>query len=93
MSPSVLPVRTDDPDTFYAAAVNSESGIRTRLKELTHQGLVALHDEKDVSAFGNAAEKWVAVDSGDPSFAYAPDAPYIEDDIFLPGFLEAAEES
>ncbi|MFI9629247.1 hypothetical protein [Streptomyces sp. NPDC052042] len=139
MSPSALPVRTDDSDTSYATTVkatlgasrvrpvvldlvreneplthdeliaaynmkvvmepdtprSSESGIRTRLKELAHQGLVALHDEKGVSRFGNAAKKWVAVDPDDPSFADDPDAvaPYIEDDTFLPGFLEAAEES
>lgn len=61
---------------------SSESGIRTRLKELVHQGLVAAHEEGGVSNFGNAAKKWIAVGPDDPRFVYDPDAmaAYIEDE-------------
>lgn len=63
---------------------SSESGIRTRLKELAHEGLVAVDD--DVSNFGNAAKKWIAVDPDDPSFVFDPDAmaAYFEEEDIVP---------
>lgn len=130
MTQSTLPVRSGDPDTFYAAAVkaalgasrvrpvvldivrdhgplthdeiirayptkvvmepktpcSSESGIRTRLKELAHQGLVAVDEEEGVSNFGNAAKKWIAVNPDDPSFVFDLDAmaAYFEDEDIVP---------
>lgn len=53
---------------------SSESGIRTRLKELQHQGFVTTDDELGHSKFGNSAKRWIAVDPDDPSFVYDPDA-------------------
>lgn len=68
---------------------SSESGIRTRLKELVHAGLVAPEEETGFSRFGNSAKKWAAVDPDDPRFVYDPDAivSYISDDDFI-GFVE-----
>lgn len=65
---------------------SSESGIRTRLKELAHQGLVAVDEEEGVSSFGNAAKKWIAVNPDDPSFVFDPDAmaAYFEDEDIVP---------
>lgn len=106
LHPGSLPVRTDDPDPSYAAALKaamgtsgvrpvvlallqahgpsthdeliaayhrtvalkpdppraSESGIRTRFRELVETGLVAEHSERGQSKFGNTAKRWVAVD-------------------------------
>lgn len=114
MSNDRLPVRSNDPDTSYAAALKatmgaskvrpvvldvlrengplthdgligayntrivmdpdtpraSESGIRTRLKELVNAGFVLEDEEKGRSNFGNAATRWVAIDDGD-------DAPFL----------------
>lgn len=83
-----------EPDTPRS----SESGIRTRLKELAHEGLVAADEEDGFSNFGNAAKRWVAVDPDDPSFVYDPDAiaAYIDDEdiVGFGGLLddEAAED-
>lgn len=70
---------------------SSESGIRTRLKELQHQGFVAPDDELGHSKFGNSAKRWVAVDPDDPSFVYDPDAmaSYFDDEDIV-GFLDDA---
>lgn len=61
---------------------SSDSGIRTRLKELAHQGLVTVADIDGFSNYGNAAKRWVVVDPDDPSFVYDPDgiAAYIDDE-------------
>lgn len=39
----------------------SDSGIRTRLKELAAAGVAAEDDEKGQSTFGNSAKRWKAV--------------------------------
>lgn len=107
MSTTQLPVRADDPDTSYAAAIRatmgaskirpvildilrqadepmthdeiiaayrfrivttpdtpraSDSGVRTRLKELVAAGLVYKAPGLGKSAYGNAAVLWMAVD-------------------------------
>lgn len=61
---------------------SSDSGVRTRLKELAHQGLVTVADIDGFSNYGNAAKRWVVVDPDDPSFVYDPDAiaAYIDDE-------------
>lgn len=43
----------------------SDSGIRTRLRELRYQGLVVESDEKGASVYGNPAKRWVAVEATD----------------------------
>lgn len=53
-----------EPDTPRS----SESGIRTRLKELVHAGLVVADEAKGRSNYGNRATQWVAVDPDDPRF-------------------------
>ncbi|MFF1880235.1 hypothetical protein ACFVVC_02035 [Pseudarthrobacter sp. NPDC058196] len=60
----------------------SDSGVRTRLKELAHQGLVTAADADGFPTYGNAAKRWIAVDPDDPSFVYDPDAiaAYIDDE-------------
>lgn len=40
----------------------SESGIRTRLKELVRAGLIAQDPEEGISLFGNRAKRWIAVE-------------------------------
>ncbi|MEV7952937.1 hypothetical protein [Streptomyces sp. NPDC088141] len=59
-----------NPDTPRA----SESGVRTRLKELVYADLVTEDAEKGFSRFGNAAKRWVAVEADDAAFAYLEDA-------------------
>lgn len=64
---------------------SSESGIRTRLKELQHQSLIVADDELGHSKFGNSAKRWVAVDPDDPTFVYDPDAmvSYFDDEDIM----------
>lgn len=107
MTAMPLPVRSNDPDTSYEAAIRalvgaskirpvildilrgadqpmthdeiiaayrfrivtvpdtpraSDSGIRTRLKELVAAGLVYRADGRGQSAYGNSATLWAAVD-------------------------------
>lgn len=77
-----------EPDTPRS----SESGIRTRLKELQQQGLVAAADELGHSRFGNAAKRWVAVEPDDPSFAHDLDAmvSYFDDEDYV-GFRDEVD--
>lgn len=42
----------------------SESGIRTRLSELAHAGLVEADETMGVSTFGNRARRWRITDLG-----------------------------
>lgn len=44
----------------------SDSGIRTRLRELVKAGLVVEDAEEGHSLFGNRAKRWVAVDPNSP---------------------------
>lgn len=46
-----------DPDTPRS----SQSGTRTRLRELVRAGLVVRHEEDGLSDFGNTAARWVAL--------------------------------
>jgi hypothetical protein len=55
-----------DPDTPRS----SDSGIRTRLSELTRFGLVEAAEDLSKSNYGNAAKQWVAVPQDDAMFAY-----------------------
>lgn len=48
-----------------ATPTASDSGIRTRLRELRYQGLVVESEEKGASLYGNPAKQWVAVDAPD----------------------------
>lgn len=77
-----------DPDTPRA----SDSGIRARLSELKHSGLVVQDEEEGRSSFGNRAKRWIAVDPDDPRFAddqeTAAAAAYIDDEDIV-GFLPA----
>lgn len=65
--------RVMTPDTPPA----SESGIRTRLKELTRAGFVEADSELGISNFNNAAKRWIAVDPDD----YTDPAAYTGPDV------------
>lgn len=58
-----------DPDTPRS----SESGIRTRLRELRDRGLIAEDESQGHSKFGNPAKQWVAVDPAELIFIYSAD--------------------
>lgn len=49
----------------------SDSGIRTRVKELQRMGLVRIDPEKGVSSHGNRARRWVVVSEDEflPTYA------------------------
>lgn len=49
------------PDTPRA----SESGIRTRLRELREAGLIIQDENNGFSKFGNSAKQWIVVDPDD----------------------------
>lgn len=67
-----------DPETPTA----SDSGIRTRLKELKSAGLVRVSDEKGVSTFGNPAKMWEVVDPDDVVvLPDPPDAAFGDEDV------------
>lgn len=53
----------------------SDSGIRTRLRELVKAGLIVEDAEEGHSLFGNRAKRWIAVDpdSADPDEETADD--------------------
>lgn len=63
------PLTHDELITAYRALIHeqpwtpraSDSGIRTRLKELAAAGLVVEDEKKGHSTFGNSAKRWKAV--------------------------------
>lgn len=76
------------PDTPRA----SESGIRTRLRELVKAGLIVEDTMEGQSLFGNRAKRWIAVDMIEGLFSEGPDQELVFADADVDAGVTAEDE-